>query len=164
MSELDEIAALRAEQDELQLPFFDAALAWRIGAYIHARAEAADMPITFEVSRLGQRLLYCAMPGAVPDGAAWVHRKRMVVERFHCSSLLMKLLADQQGRPLLERYVLSPDDYCSSGGGVPVIVRGTGTIGVVTVSGLTQFEDHMLAADAIRHVIAEIAATGSADR
>lgn len=159
--EAEKIAALRAEQDELQLPHFDAALAWRIGAHIQARAQSAAMPITFEVSKGGQRLFYCAMPGTVPDGAAWVHRKRMVVERFHCSSLLMKLLADQQGRPMLERYGLSQDDYCSSGGGVPVLVRGSGCIGVVAVSGLTQFDDHKLAADAIRHVMAELAAPGS---
>lgn len=154
--EAERIAALRAEQDELQLPHFDAALAWRIGAYIQARAQAAAMPITFEVARPGQRLFYCAMPGTTPDGAAWVHRKRSVVERFHCSSLLMKLLADQQGRPLLERYGLSFDDYCASGGGVPVTVRGSGCIGTVAVSGLTQFDDHKLATDAIRHVMAEL--------
>jgi len=145
---------LYVEEQELQLAGFDAATAWTIGSYIQRRAAEGNMPIVFEVARAGQRLFYCAMPGSVPDGAAWVHRKRSVVERFHRSSLIMKLLADQQGRPLLERYVLSPDDYCSSGGGVAVSVRGTGCVGVVTVSGLTQFDDHRLAADAIRFAMA----------
>jgi len=157
MADINEmIADLRAEQEELQFSAFDAAVAWQVGYFIQQRAAEKAMPIAFEVSKAGQRLFSCVMPGSAPDSAAWIHRKRSVVERFHCSSLLMKLLADQTGRPLLERYVLSPDDYCSSGGGVPVTVRGTGCIGVVTVSGLTQYEDHRLAATAIRHVIASM--------
>ena len=157
MAETEMIDDLLAEQEELQFSAFDAATAWRVGHYIQQRAAEQAMPIAFEVSKAGQRLFSCVMPGSAPDSAAWIHRKRSVVERFHRSSLLMKLRADQAGRPLLERYVLSPEDYCSSGGGVPVTVRGTGCIGVVTVSGLTQFEDHQLAVEAIRHVIAEMA-------
>lgn len=156
MAEAEMIADLQAEQEELQFPAFDAATAWKLGYYIQQRAAAGAMPIAIEVAKAGQRLFFCAMPGAAPDSAAWIHRKRSVVERFHRSSLLMKLLADQTGRPLLERYILSPDDYVSSGGGVPITVRGTGCIGVVTVSGLTQFDDHKLAAEAIRHGIAEM--------
>lgn len=157
MAEAEMIADLQAEQDQLQFPAFDAATAWKVGHYIQQRAAAEVMPIAIEVAKAGQRLFFCAMPGSAPDSAAWIHRKRSVVERFHRSSLLMKLLADQSGRPLLERYILSPDDYVSSGGGVPVMLAGTGCIGAVTVSGLTQYEDHKLAAEAIRHVIAEMA-------
>lgn len=162
MDEAEMIADLVAEQEELQFPAFDASTAWAVGAHIQARAATEKMPIVFEVSKGGQRLFYCAMPGSPPDGAAWVHRKRSVVERFHKSSLLMKLDADRTGRPLLQRYVLSPDDYCSSGGGVPVMVKGTGCVGVVAVSGLTQFDDHKLAAEAIRAAIARMAAQSGA--
>uniref|UniRef100_UPI003101941B heme-binding protein n=1 Tax=Neorhizobium sp. EC2-8 TaxID=3129230 RepID=UPI003101941B len=55
----------------------------------------------------------------------------------------------------MERYILSPDDYVSSGGSVPLIVRGSGCVDSVTVSGLTQYDDHRLAADAIRHVLGQ---------
>lgn len=158
MADDEMITDLLKEQEDLQFPAFDAATAWTIGCHIQRRAAAENMPIVFEVAKAGQRLFFCAMPGSAPDGAAWIHRKRSVVERFHCSSLLMKLRADQQGRPLLQRYVLSPDDYCSSGGGMPVIVNGTGCIGAVTVSGLTQFEDHKLAVEAMRHALAEMSA------
>lgn len=151
----EQIKDLEAELLDPVLPFFDAAVAWKIGRYAHDRAEAGGKRIAIEVSRPGQQLFYCAMPGIAPDSTAWIRRKRNVVERFHKSSLLMKLLADQQGRPMLERYSLPADDYCASGGGVPVIVRGSGCIGTVTISGMTQYEDHALGIEALRTVLAE---------
>jgi len=157
VAEQQTIEELQTEAEELVLPAFDPSIAWEIGAYIRKRAAAANMPIAFEVSRIGQQVFFHAMPGAMPDNAHWIRRKRAVVERFYRSSLLMKLLADREGRPLLERYILSADDYVASGGSVPVVVAGSGCVGTVTVSGLTQYDDHRLAAEAIRHVIADMA-------
>jgi uncharacterized protein (UPF0303 family) len=154
----EQIADLEAELGALQLPRFDAAVAWQIGRMLHDRAEAEGKRIAIEVSRPGQQLFYCLMPGMAPDSAAWIRRKRNVVERFHKSSLLMKLLADRQERPMLERYALAADDYCASGGGVPVVVSGCGCIGAVTVSGMTQFEDHAWAVAAIQATLAAHAA------
>lgn len=153
MSIDEQIKALEQEMTELQLPHFDAGTAWQIGCALRDRADKEGKRIAIEVSRPGQQLFYCVMPGIAPDSAAWIRRKRNVVERFHKSSLLMKLLADQQNRSLLERYTLSPDEYCASGGGVPVIVRTCGCVGAVAVSGMTQFEDHDWAIDAMRRVI-----------
>ncbi|HTJ56476.1 MAG TPA: heme-degrading domain-containing protein [Devosiaceae bacterium] len=160
MSEKERLEALLAEQEELQFARFDAAIAWRLGSMIHAEAAKAGMRIAIEISKPNQILFFCAMPGATPDNAAWVRRKRMVVERFHRSSLYMKLSMDEAGRNLFERYNLSPDDYASSGGSVPIMVRGTGCVGAVTVSGLTQYDDHQLGAEAIRTLIAEMHAEG----
>lgn len=157
MTEQQTIEELQAEAEELVLPAFDPNVAWEIGSYIRKRAAAANMPIAFEVARIGQQVFFHAMPGAMPDNAHWIRRKRAVVERFYRSSLLMKLLSDREGRSLLERYILSADDYVASGGSVPVMVAGSGCVGTVTVSGLTQYDDHRLAAEAIRHVIADMA-------
>lgn len=149
-----QIKDLEAELLDLQLPSFDAAAAWKIGSHIHARAEAEGKRIAIEVSRPGQQLFYSVMPGIAPDSTAWIRRKRNVVERFHKSSLLMKLLADQQQRDMHQRYSLSPDDYGATGGGVPIVVSGSGCIGCVTVSGMTQFDDHAWGVDAIRAILA----------
>lgn len=145
-----QITSLEIELATLQLAHFDAAVAWQIGRALHDRAEAEGKRIAIEVSRPGQQLFYCVMPGIAPDSANWIRRKRNVVERFHKSSLLMKLLADQQNRDMHQRYSLDPDDYCASGGGVPIVVKGSGCIGCVTVSGMSQFDDHAWGVDAIR--------------
>lgn len=152
----DQIAILEAELLEIQLPRFDASVAWKIGAFIHEQADAAGKQIACEVSRPGQQLFYFAMPQIAPDSEAWIRRKRNVVERFHKSSLLMRLLADKQERPLLERYALAPSDYSASGGAVPIVVRGSGCLGAVTVSGMTQFEDHALGIKALREVLSTL--------
>ena len=152
-----EIEALEREQQELQLRRFDATIAWQIGAYIHERLVTDSLPIMVEVSRTGQQLFFYAAPGTTPDNASWVRRKRNVVERFHKSSLEMRLRADHDGRPMLERYSLSPNDYCSSGGGVPVMLEGSGCVGAVTISGLPQHDDHALAVAAIRSVKNQLA-------
>ncbi|EJJ27083.1 heme-degrading domain-containing protein [Rhizobium sp. CF142] len=153
MGEIQTIEELQVEAKDLQFVAFDPMVAWNIGSYIQGRAASENMPIAFEIATFGQQLFYFAMPGAVPDNSHWIRRKRAIVERFYRSSLLMKLLADRDGRPLLERYMLSADDYAASGGSVPIVVTGVGSVGAVTVSGLTQYADHKLAVEAIRHVI-----------
>ncbi len=157
MSDSDQIAALRREQDALRFRRFDADVAWAIGTRLRARAEREAMPIAIEISLAGRTLFFCAMPGATPDNADWVRRKRAVVERHHCSSLLMKLLGEAAGRSFVEKLALPERDYAYSGGAVPVVVEGTGCIGVVAVSGLSQVEDHAVATEAMRDVIAEMA-------
>jgi uncharacterized protein (UPF0303 family) len=148
-----EIDALRHEQQALRLRRLDANIAWEIGAFIRQRVVADTLPIAFEVSRPGQQLFFYAAEGTTPDNASWVRRKRNVVERFHKSSLEMHLQAQHDGRPMLERYALPVIDFCSSGGSVPIILEGGGCVGAVTVSGLTQHDDHALAVAAIRSVM-----------
>ena len=47
------------------------------------------------------------------------------------------------------RYNLPEEDYAAHGGCFPIIVANAGIIGAVTVSGLTQREDHNLAVEAL---------------
>ncbi len=152
-------AELLAEEATLQLPRFNAEVAWQIGSRIRARAAAGKLPIAIEVSMSGRPLFFCAMPGASPNNTEWVRRKRNVVDEFQHSSLYIKATLDEQKRTMMDRHALPPQDYATSGGGVPIIVRGTGCIGAVVVSGLSQYDDHQLGVDAIREVIAELAET-----
>ena len=150
-------SALLAEEQELQFPWFNPETAWQLGSLIRERAATASMPIAIEISTGDHQLFFCSMPGASPDNAHWVRRKRAVVSRFHHSSLYMKTKLDELGRTMPERYGLSPQDFAASGGAVPILVRGTGCIGAVVISGLTQHDDHDLAVSAIRAVIASLA-------
>ena len=162
MATNERLAELEAERDELELPYFNEEVAWRIGCRIRDEAAAGRLPVAIEVSRTGGRLFYCAMPGAMPDNEAWVRRKRNVVERFLQSSLYMTVKADAAGTTVVEKYKLSPEDYVHSGGGVAVRVTNCGCLGAVTVSGLNQVEDHRLAVAALRWIKAELSATEAA--
>src|SRR4029079_19702126 len=87
--------ALVAEEQELQIPSFSADVAWTLGSHIYQRAKAASLPIAIEVSRNGQQLFFAALPGATPDIAEWIRRKRAVVQRFHHSSLYMSVRSEE---------------------------------------------------------------------
>jgi uncharacterized protein (UPF0303 family) len=78
-----------------------------------------------------------------------VQRKSNVVARFHRPSYAIGLLLEQQGRQFAERYSLPDADYAAHGGCFPIQVAGTGIIGAITVSGLTQREDHNLVVEAL---------------
>ena len=153
MNDSNSLDALVAEEQELQFPSFSADVAWTLGSHIYQRAKAASLPIAIEVSRNGQQLFFAALPGATPDNAEWIRRKRAVVQRFHHSSLYMSVEAEVKGRPFLQRYGLSEQEYAAAGGGFLIFVRETGCVGAIVVSGLPQLEDHRLVTEAIRETI-----------
>ena len=158
MNDSNSLDALLDEEQELQFPSFSADVAWTLGSHIYQRAKAASLPIAIEVSRNGQQLFFAALPGATPDNAEWIRRKRAVVQRFHHSSLYMSVEAEVKGRPFLQRYGLSEQEYAAAGGGFPIFVRETGCVGAVVVSGLPQLEDHRLVTEAIRETITRLTA------
>jgi uncharacterized protein (UPF0303 family) len=158
MTDSNSLAALLAEEQALQFTAFGTDIAWVLGNCLYERAKAGNLPIAIEISRNGQQLFFAALPGATPDNAEWIRRKRAVVQRFQHSSLYMSVEAEQKGRPFLQRFGLSEQDYAAAGGGFPIFVRGTGCVGAVVVSGLPQLEDHRLVTDAIREIIAQLTA------
>ena len=55
-----------------------------------------------------------------------------------------------EGATIEQSLLLSESEYAPHGGCFPIIVKGTGMIGTLTVSGLPQEEDHKVAVHAIR--------------
>jgi uncharacterized protein (UPF0303 family) len=155
MNDSNNLDALLEEERELQFPSFSADIAWALGSHIYQRAKTGSLPIAIEISRNGQQLFFAALPGATPDNAEWIRRKRAVVQRFNHSSLYMSVEAEVKGRPFLERYGLSEQDYAAAGGGFPIFIRDTGCIGAVVVSGLPQLEDHRLVTESVRAIIVQ---------
>mgnify|MGYP001025460549 CR=1 FL=1 len=55
-----------------------------------------------------------------------------------------------EGKSIEEMLLLSESEYAPHGGCFPLIVKNTGIVGTLTVSGLPQEEDHKVAVHAIR--------------
>ncbi|KQT48791.1 hypothetical protein ASG43_08035 [Aureimonas sp. Leaf454] len=142
------------EEAELGFAGFDADAAWRLGVWVHDRARRDALPIAIEISVAGHVKFLSALPGSSPDNAEWMRRKRNTVTRFQKSSLALRLICEAKGVSLTERYGVSVADYVASGGGVPIVVNGTGCVGAVVVSGLPDVEDHRLVVDAMRWMLA----------
>ena len=92
------------------------------------------------------------MTGAVPDNDSWIENKIRVVHRFLHSSLYMRLESLADGTTFEERYGLDPARYAAHGGAFPIAIVGVGVVGVVTVSGLPQLEDHAMVVNALRQL------------
>ena len=91
----------------------------------------------------------------LPDNDEWIKRKVRLVYRFGHSSFYMGQLLKSKGKRIEEAYLISESEYAPHGGCFPVIVKDTGMVGTITVSGLPQEEDHKLVVQAIRDFLAQ---------
>ena len=149
MPHTSDLVRLTLQEQRLQLDHFDQASAWTLGVNLKSRCEAAGVALAIEV-RLGKEtVFYYAMPGTSPNNANWVRRKRNTVELLHTSSYAVGLKLADEGTSLEAKQGLPLADYASHGGSFPLRVRGVGVVGVVTVSGIPQREDHGMVVQAL---------------
>lgn len=149
--ELDRVAA---EERELVFDGFGHDDALELGLWLAERAQARGLPVAIDIERSGQRLFHFAAAGATPDNAAWIERKKNLVKRVLRSSYAVGLELRARGRTLAEKLEVDPAPFAAHGGCFPLVVRGVGFVGTVTVSGLPQREDHDLVVEALREHLA----------
>lgn len=151
----DILTELLQEEQELQFTKFNEATAWQIGSQLVERSARDNLPVTIDITRGDHQLFHASLSGTSPDNDEWVKRKVRLVYRFKHSSFYIGQLLKSKGRRIEEAYFLSESDYAPHGGCLPVIVKGTGMVGTITVSGLSQEEDHKLVVQAIRDYLAQ---------
>ncbi|WP_329299875.1 heme-degrading domain-containing protein [Streptomyces sp. NBC_00659] len=148
------IAELEEQERRLTLPGFTHDDAWALGTLLVGLAREREAPVAVDIRRGGQQLFHAALPGSTPDNDAWIDRKRRVVERYGCSSLLVGSRFRAKGTTFEESSRLDPDTYAAHGGAFPIAVTGAGVIGTVVVSGLPQVEDHKMVVEALETLLA----------
>ena len=145
-SELERIA--RQEQ-RLRLPRLGADKLWALGTTLKAMAESRGLAVTIEIRQARETVFFFAMPGTTPANADWARRKRNAVELLQRSSYAIGLSLRRDGNSLEAGMGLPPRDYASHGGSFPLRLTDDVCVGVVTVSGLPQHEDHALVVEAL---------------
>lgn len=155
-----DIARIELQEERLRFPRFDAAIAWEIGRWLRDTATASGRSIAIDITLAGAPLFYCALPGATPNNADWIRRKKNVVSRFHKSSYAVGLGYRQGNTTLAERTGAPLADYAAAGGCFPIRMRESdAVIGTITVSGLPERDDHELVVRAIaQHLGLDVAA------
>ena len=151
----DILKQLLQEEQELQFLSFHESTAWQVGCGLVERAQKEALPITIDITRGNHQLFHASLSGTSADNDEWIKRKVRLVYRFGHSSFYIGQLLKSKGKRLEEAYLISENDYAPHGGCFPVIVKNTGMVGTITVSGLPQEEDHKLVVQAIRDYLAQ---------
>lgn len=141
---------LLQEEQDLQFNTFNEDTAWEIGNALIQHAIRDRLPVTVDITRSEHQIFHASRPGTSADNDEWVRRKIRLVNRFGHSSFYIGQLLKSRGKSLEEAYLISESTYAPHGGCFPIIVKGTGMIGTITVSGLPQEDDHRLVVDTIR--------------
>jgi uncharacterized protein (UPF0303 family) len=151
----DVLTKLLQEEHDLQFVTFNELTAWKLGSLLVELATDKGLAVTIDITRGEHQLFHASLPGTSADNDEWVKRKVRLVYRFGHSSFYMGQFLKSKGKRIEDSYLIPESQYAPHGGCFPVIVKGTGMVGTVTVSGLPQEEDHKLVVQAIREFLAK---------
>jgi uncharacterized protein (UPF0303 family) len=141
---------LLQEEQELQFTSFNESDAWEIGSQIVAQSMEQKLPIAVDITRGDHQVFHASLHGSSADNDEWIKRKVRLVYRFGHSSFYIGQYLKSIGKSIEEAYLLDESIYAPHGGCFPIIIKETGVIGTITVSGLAQDEDHRIVVQAIR--------------
>jgi uncharacterized protein (UPF0303 family) len=142
------------EEQILTLPSFDIAGAVEIGEIAKSLAVLRKLPIAIQV-RLDDWIIYhVSLPGSKPENDWWMSRKaRTVILKRH-STMYERVSAEERGVDWHKENNLLDDTHAIHGGGLPLITKNEGFVGVLLISGLPQVEDHLLGVEVLTEFLA----------
>lgn len=147
------LTELMAEQADLIFPRFAESEAWALGNILVGLASAGAMPVVINIRTANRTLFHAALPGSAGLNDLWARRKSNTALLFQEPSMLVTTRLRDRGETL-DKHGLDTADHADSGGAVPIVVAGVGVVGVATVSGLPQLDDHKLVVRGIRALLA----------
>lgn len=136
------------QEELLVFRSFDEDDAWKLGCALREEASKYDAGLVIDI-RAGNQVLFSSfMPGATVENIDWVRKKINLVEIMKTSSYLIGLeVRFRNGDEKIKG--LSDVDYAWHGGCFPIRLTTGEFVGLVTVSGLPQRQDHKLVTDVI---------------
>ena len=149
----DVLHELLQQEESLQFTRFNEDTAWEIGRWLVEHAVDQNLPVTIDIRRGEHQIFHASRPGTSADNDAWVMRKVRLVNRTGHSSFYWSRLLASEGKTIEETLLLPESEYAPHGGCFPIIIKGSGMIGTITVSGLPQEEDHKLVILALKHYL-----------
>ena len=147
-------SGLLQEELLLTLPALDVADAMEIGEIAKSFGTQRSLPIAVEV-RVGDWAVYHAsLPGSTPENDWWIGRKARVVKLKQHSTMFERVLAEEQGIDWHKENNLLDETHAIHGGGLPLITKDDGLVGILLISGLPQVEDHLLGVEVLTEFLA----------
>ena len=128
--------------------------ALEIGEIAKSFGVMRDLPIAVEV-RLGDWIIYHAsLPGSTAENQWWIDRKARTVMLKHHSTMYERVSAEERRVDWHKENNLLDETHAIHGGGLPLITKGDGFVGVLLISGLPQVEDHLLGVEVLTEFLA----------
>jgi len=145
---------LISEEQILTLPSLDLAGALEIGEIAKSLAILRKLPLAIQV-RLGDWIIYHAsLTGSTSENHWWIDRKARVVLLKHHSTLFERVSAEERGVDWHKENNLEDETHAIHGGGLPLITKNEGFVGMLLISGLPQVEDHLLGVEVLTEFLA----------
>ena len=145
---------LLKEEAILTLPSLSVSDAVEIGEIAKSLGVQRSLPIAVEV-RVGDWIVYHAsLPGSSPENDWWIGRKARVVKLKQHSTMYERVLAEEQGIDWHKENNLLDETHAIHGGGLPLITKDDGYVGVLIISGLPQVDDHLLGVEVLTEFLA----------
>jgi uncharacterized protein (UPF0303 family) len=128
--------------------------ALEIGEIAKSLGLLKSLPIAVEV-RLGDLNIYHAsLPGSTVENQWWIDRKARTVMLKHHSTMYEKVSAEERGVDWHKENNLLDETHAIHGGGLPLITKDEGFVGMLLISGLPQVEDHLLGVEVLTEFLA----------
>ena len=147
-------ANLLQEESVLVLPSLTNLDAVEIGQIATELGIERKLPIAIEV-RIGDWIIYhVSLPGSTPENDWWISRKARTVMLKHHSTMFERVSAEERGIDWHKENNLVDETHAIHGGGLPLITKNEGFVGVLLISGLPQVEDHLLGVEVLTEFLA----------
>jgi uncharacterized protein (UPF0303 family) len=125
-----------------------------IGEIAQSLGIQRGLPIAVEV-RIGDWVIYHAsLPGSTSENQWWIDRKARVVLLKHHSTIYERVSAEERGVDWHKENNLLDETHAIHGGGLPLITKTEGFVGVLLISGLPQVDDHLLGVEVLTEFLA----------
>ena len=147
-------AQFLAEEKILTLPHLDVSGALEIGEIGKSLGQVRNLPIAIEVRFLDWIIYHASLPGSKSENQQWLDRKARVVMLKHHSTMYERVSAEERGVDWHKENNLFDETYAIHGGGLPLITKNEGFVGMLLISGLPQVEDHLLGVEVLTEFLA----------
>ena len=142
------------EEQILTLPTLDLAGALEIGEIAKSLGVARNLPIAIEVRIADWIVYHVSLPGSTPENDWWISRKARTVMLKQHSTMYERVSAQEREVDWHKENNLLDETHAIHGGGLPLITKNEGFVGVLIISGLPQVEDHLLGVEVLTEFLA----------
>ena len=134
----------------LQFPAFNNDTALEIGNKIIDFAKADKVAVSVDITMNGTQLFYHGMVGTTRNNQDWIRRKNNLVNRTGHASFYVHTEVKNKGGDFDNLPTFDRNEYAAHGGAFPLVVKGVGQVGTITVSGLPGEDDHAMVIRALK--------------